>query len=209
MEGSARDLKFRVSATTRQFRTQRSSLSKASTSPLVGPLTWITHRAGRLHPLQMAAVGVQWTVKVLEDAMSLPFALSLTGVDEPVRGGRKEDTAQHRTHVTLAGEPGVLAGGVEAAVVAAAVEVGVLAAEPPIIMALVFAVWILWSLFTPAAVYQKLSLTFLYAGGLVAMGFLYGTVTGVLAPVMNLPPFFFANSSGWILGNTPPDAMVT
>jgi hypothetical protein len=45
--------------------------------------------------------------------------------------------------------------------------------------------------------------------GFVAMGFLYGTVSGILLPITNFPPFFFANSSGWVFGRTPPDAIVT
>ena len=64
MDGSARDFKFLVSARTRQFLTHRSSFSKASVSPVVGPLTWMTQRAGSLKPLQTATGNEQESINM-------------------------------------------------------------------------------------------------------------------------------------------------
>ncbi len=52
---------------------------------------------------------------------------------------------------------------------------------------------------------------FLAAGVSTALAFFFAAGGGVMgmAAVGNLPPFFRVRSSGWILGKTPPDAIVT
>ena len=49
-----------------------------------------------------------------------------------------------------------------------------------------------------------------FAAGVSTGGLTFlGTDCGDAGWLGNLPPFFRDNNSGWILGNTPPDAIVT
>lgn len=74
MAGRARDFMLFWSATARQLRTARSSLSKASASLCPGEFTWITHRAVKLWPGQMTAS----TQKKYWFKCTVSFALTYT-----------------------------------------------------------------------------------------------------------------------------------